>query len=106
MLRNLYASLPDKLEEEQFDELAAGQGVRIERIISRGHSSPKEGWYDQPRHEWVAVLQGRAVLAFVTGEERELGPGDHLVIPAHCRHRVAWSDPEQTTIWLAVHYNG
>ncbi|MBF7052563.1 cupin domain-containing protein [Halomonas sp. KAO] len=106
MLENLFASISDTMQEEQFDELAAGQGVRIERIVSRGHSSPEEGWYDQPQHEWVAVLQGRAVLAFATGEERELGPGDHLVIPAHCRHRVTWSDPEQTTIWLAVHYDG
>lgn len=49
MMENLFTSIPPALEAEQFDELAAGQGVRIERIVSRGHSSPEEGWYD-PRH--------------------------------------------------------
>ncbi|MFP8878842.1 MAG: phosphoribosylaminoimidazole carboxylase, partial [Myxococcota bacterium] len=33
-----------------------------------------------------------------------LGPGDHLNIPAHTRHRVAWTDPDQATIWLAIFY--
>jgi cupin 2 domain-containing protein len=32
-----------------------------------------------------------------------MGPGDWLEIPARCRHRVAWTDPNQETVWLAVH---
>lgn len=105
MTDNLFASIPLTLESEQFDELAAGKDVRIERIVSRGQVSPEECWYDQPQHEWVTVLQGRAVLAFASGEEVKLGPGDHLTIPAHCRHRVKWTDPQQATVWLAVHYS-
>ena len=31
-------------------------------------------------------------------------PGDYVHIPAHRRHRVAWTDPSQPTIWLALHY--
>ncbi len=27
-----------------------------------------------------------------------------MLIPAGVRHRVAWTDPERPTIWLAVHY--
>ena len=34
---------------------------------------------------------------------RALRPGDWVVIPAHCQHRVAWTDPAAETLWLAVH---
>jgi cupin 2 domain-containing protein len=42
----------------------------------------------------------------IEGDEapRELNTGDYLNIPAHCRHRVDWTDPSRTTIWLAIHY--
>lgn len=30
-------------------------------------------------------------------------PGDWAVLPAHCRHRVAWTAPDRETVWLAVH---
>ena len=33
-----------------------------------------------------------------------LEAGDFLNIPAHCRNRVVWTDPDQETIWLAVFY--
>lgn len=104
MSANLFAAIPDTLPEELFEEIVSGQAVTVERIVSRGHTSPETGWYDQPRHEWVLVLQGRGVVAFEDGEEVMLGTGDHLMIPAHRRHRVAWTDPNQNTVWLAVHY--
>lgn len=102
---NLLADLPDEVEGEAFETLLSGSGMTIERIVSRGESPPESGWYDQERHEWVTVLQGRAILAFEDGEEMTLRPGDHVNIPAHRRHRVAWTDPEEETVWLAVHYD-
>jgi cupin 2 domain-containing protein len=45
----------------------------------------------------------RTRLNFADGAPKELGPGDFVYIPAHQRHRVEWSDPQQATIWLAVH---
>lgn len=102
---NLLDDLPDTLDGEAMETLLAASGVTIERIVSRGESSPESGWYDQERHEWVAVLQGRAILAFEDGEEVTLRPGDHFNIPANRRHRVAWTDPEEETVWLAVHYD-
>ena len=104
-MANLFQGIPDRLPEERFEELVRGDSVTVERIVSRGHTSPETGWYDQPRHEWVLVLRGRSVVAFEDGEEVSLGPGDHLRIPAHRRHRVAWTDPDEATIWLAVHYD-
>lgn len=105
MKANLFANLPKQLPEEWFDTLVEGDNVTVERIVSRGHTSPASGWYDQSRHEWVVVLKGRGVVAFENGEEVTLGPGDHLTIPAHCRHRVAWTAPDEDTVWLAVHYD-
>ena len=105
---NLFDSLPNREDspDEQFRELASNGSTRIERIVSRGHSSPPNGkWYDQDHEEWVIVIQGAAVLEFEAGPDAiELGPGDHVSIPAHARHRVAWTDPETETVWLAVHY--
>jgi cupin 2 domain-containing protein len=50
-------------------------------------------------------LQGAAGLEFEGKEEiTRMDKGDHLLIPAHVRHRVAWTSTDQPTIWLAVHF--
>jgi len=99
-------ALPDgDFVGELSEEILITRYFRIERIISRGHASPPGHWYDQDTNEWVAVLKGRARLLFEGSNGLvELGPGSHLNIPAHRRHRVEWTDPEGETIWLAVHY--
>ena len=101
---NLLANLPKNLPEELTTVLQEGNGVRIERIVSTGHRSPDGFWYDQPEHEWVMVLTGAAKLAF---DHRvvELLPGDHVNIPAHHKHRVEWTSPDEVTVWLAVFYD-
>jgi cupin 2 domain-containing protein len=37
-------------------------------------------------------------------EDRELGEGDWILLPAHCRHRVTWTRAEPPTVWLAVFF--
>lgn len=103
-MKNLFASLPEDLSEEVFEDLVHSDSVRIERIVSQGHRSPESGWYDQDESEWVIVLQGAARLLFEGGREESLGAGDFINIPAHTRHRVSWTDPASPTIWLAVFY--
>jgi cupin 2 domain-containing protein len=102
---NLFAGVPRMAVEEQFTELVGAPGVRIERIVSTGQASPPGFWYDQDWAEWVIVLAGSAGL-LIDGETepRRLGPGDHVHLPAHTRHRVAWTDNAQPTVWLAVHH--
>ncbi len=101
---NLLASLPRRLDAEQIVTLVANENLRIERIVSTGQASPPGFWYDQPWAEWVLVLAGSAGLLFEDeAEPRVLRAGDYLLIPAHRRHRVAWTDTEPT-VWLAVHY--
>lgn len=104
-MNNLFANLPAQLPEELISVVAASQQVRIERIVSNGHSSPTGFWYDQDEHEWVVVLTGEAKL-MCEGDEGPITmkPGDYVNIPAHRKHRVQWTTPDGPTIWLAVFY--
>ena len=102
---NLFADISTQLAHEAITTLVSSPALRIERIVSRGQVSPPGFWYDQPQDEWVIVLAGCAELAFADdGATLRMAPGDYVHIPAHRRHRVAWTDPTQATVWLAVHY--
>ena len=102
---NLFSGLAGGATEEQFVELLSRPGLRIERIVSSGQSSPPGFWFDQPQAEWIAVLQGEARLRFEDeAEPRTLIPGSCLDIVPHRRHRIEWTHPEVPTVWLAVHY--
>lgn len=100
---NLFAGLGNDLPDEVVTTLLDGGTVRIERIVSQGQASPDGIWYDQAQHEWVALLAGAARLRF-ENETVELQPGDFLNIPAHTKHRVEWTTPDEPTVWLAVFY--
>lgn len=102
---NIFSLLPDKLEHELFEELLRENNIKIERIISRGHASPANGWYDQNENEWVVVLEGSGSILFENGDEVNLKKGDYLNIPAHTRHKVTRTDTNGVTIWLAIHYS-
>jgi cupin 2 domain-containing protein len=107
MKSNLFENIPGELPEELVSTLVDNESVKIERIVSGGHASPEGFWYDQEQNEWVLLLSGSAVLSIdkKSGEEQiELNPGDHLLIPAHRRHRVVSTSPTEKTIWLAVFY--
>lgn len=97
---NLFAVTGDE-DRETLETLASGKNVRVERIVSTGQASPPDFWYDQDETEWVALLQGRAGLEIEGDELRELAPGDCLLLPAHTKHRVAWTQDQPPTIWLA-----
>ena len=104
-MNNLLTSLPDHLDHEQVEELINQPNVKIERILSKGQTSPETGWYDQEENEWVAVLQGAGEITFEDGGKVQLEPGDYINIPAHRKHKVSWTDPENVTVWLAVFYS-
>lgn len=102
---NLLDDIPPTLREELFETLVSANGLRIERIVSQGQASPPGFWYDQDDNEWVVLLQGAARLSIEDwATPLELIPGTHVLIPAHVRHRVDWTDPVQPTIWLAIFY--
>lgn len=99
---NLY-NLPDPLPDaEESTGLIPDRGVKIERIVSCGQTSPAGEWYDQDRDEWVVLIQGEAVLEYESGEKLRLNAGDHVLIPARRRHRVNYTSRRPPCIWLAV----
>lgn len=103
---NILANLPSALTKEECETLAESKGGRIERIVSRGQVTPKNEWYDQDHDEWVMVVTGAASLQFEDNPTAQrLNAGDYLMIPAHCRHRVGWTDPGVETVWLAIHFS-
>ncbi len=105
MSHNLF-DLPYPLpDDELFTDLLHADSVRIERIVSTGQTTPAGQWYDQEEDEWVALLQGEAILEYDTGENLRLSAGDHILLPARCRHRVAYTSTEPPCIWIAIFGN-
>lgn len=86
---------------EEFLTLLESDTVKIERIVSRSHSSLPGFWYDQTEDEWVMVVRGSAALEFTDGQIVEMSEGDYVMIPRSVRHRVARTSAN--TVWLAVH---
>lgn len=104
--KNLFDAIPAVLPEELFETLIRQKGIKIERILSRGQATAPGEWLVQNEHEWVILLQGRARLAFEgAGALKELVPGDYIHIAPGVRHRVEWTTPDETSVWLAVHYS-
>jgi cupin 2 domain-containing protein len=103
---NLRSGLPARpLPDEVVDLLVDHAGLRIERIVSTGQTTPEGQWYDQETDEWVLLVEGAARLR-IEGEreDRELSEGDWILLPAHRRHRVTWTRAAPPTVWLAIHF--
>jgi cupin 2 domain-containing protein len=97
---NLFAALPCPTSGEVFETLLRQRNLVIERIASS--DNPDQSLYDQDQDEWVLLVQGQATLE-LDGQPLELGPGDHLFVPAHTPHRVLQCSQQPPCLWLAVH---
>ena len=102
---SILENIPVELPEELVETLCSTDCVKIERIVSKGHTSSDGFWYDQDRNEFVLVVQGSAGLK-IEGDDDivVLKAGDYLNIRSHVKHRIEWTDSSCETIWLAVHY--
>ncbi len=104
-MKNLLSDIPDELPEELTETLLRSKSFRVERIVSLGHASPQDFWYDQPAHEGLLVLSGFGVLRFQDPDELiQLFAGDVVNIPVHRKHRVEATNPDYETVWLAIFY--
>lgn len=104
---SLLADLPPALADELVEVLDRSDGVRVERIVSHGHASPPGFWYDQEERELVVVVEGAAAVAVEgRGAPIRMERGDWVLLEPHVRHRVEWTDPKRSTVWLAVFYAG
>ena len=97
--------IPYFMQDEISETLLKTEGFKLERIVSAGQTTPEGEWYDQDTEEWVILLSGSAGLLFEDEEEVFImNAGDYVQIEPHHRHRVEWTDPEQKTVWLAIHF--
>ncbi len=103
-IKNIFGDLPQNFDVEFFQNILESKNFTLERIISKGHSSPKDFWYDQEKNEFIILLSGSAILSFDDGRNFILKSGDYLIIPAHQKHRVDKTDLKNKTFWLALHY--
>jgi cupin 2 domain-containing protein len=103
MAHNLFhsaLSTPDPQNEFLEILLRGGSGLRVERIVSHGHTTPEGQWYDQDEDEWAAVLQGEARLLCEDGQEIALAAGDSVFLPKRMRHRVIYTS--SPCVWLTI----
>jgi cupin 2 domain-containing protein len=100
-IRNLFSQTSSPECEEVIQPLIDGESFRLKSIHSYGKPTPVGYWYDQAGEEWVLLARGNARLEFEGEGMLDLNSGDHLVIPARCRHRVDSTSPD--AVWIALH---
>src|SRR5215471_13119161 len=92
-------SLPKQTKEFVRQKVAIGDY----ETATSGQSTPAGEPYNQEHDEWVLLVSGSAGLWIEGDGERDLRPGDYVLIPAHRSHRVTWTAKDEPTVWLAVH---
>lgn len=100
--KNIFENPKYHSEEEYFEDLINAQNFRLERIISEGHASPEDFWYNQSEDEFVLLLKGSAEILFEDGQTVELTEGDYFTIPKHYKHRVVKTSSDRKTFWLTL----
>lgn len=106
IVMNLFDTRKVDTSSEHFEQLLTGSRFRLERIVSTGHATPDDQWYDQSNMEWVALLQGEAELRFRLNKGDQLmalKAGDYLQIPPHLKHCVTFTSSHPQAVWLALH---
>ena len=100
---NLLSAAIPPVGEEVEHTLHQGRDWRLVLIASNQARCPEDSWMDQSEQEWVMVLRGSARLKLADPDRVvDLSAGDHLFLPAHCRHRVDRTDPDPGTLWVAL----
>ena len=89
------------LSEEVITVLAESAGIRVERIVDAGQVTD---WYDQPETEFVALLDGNAVIEYEDGRLVVMKKGDTLLIKPHEKHKVSYTSSDPPCVWICVFY--
>ena len=94
-------NLPTPMQNNEiYQSLLLGEGIRIERIVSNETTPSNTDWYDQEEDEWVMIVSGSAVLEDMNGDQISLHAGEYIYLPRHFRHQVV--STTTPCIWLAI----
>jgi len=104
MINNILEIKHKNFNKEIFETLLKTPNIKIERIISFGHNSPIDFWYNQSQNEWVMIIDGEAKIEFEDNIIK-LKKGDYFLIEKYKKHRVEWTKPNKPTIWLAIFFD-
>jgi len=72
-MNNLFSDVPADFPDEFFDTILDNDSVRIERIVSHGHASATDYWYDQDRHEWIVFTSSQSLPGTALVDFAQLG---------------------------------
>lgn len=103
-LKNIF-NLPFNLDNEFIETLAEGRSFRLERIVSKGHTTASRKWYDQHEDELVILLSGEAEIMYDDMSCDFLLKGDILLIPAHKKHIITYTSENPECVWLALFFH-
>ena len=104
IVKNIYNDVPSQLNDELFEEIISNDKFILERIISEGQATPENFWYDQDKNEFVLLLSGSAEISFEDEPTVLMKAGDYIIIPPHKKHRVAKTNSDKKTFWIALHF--
>jgi cupin 2 domain-containing protein len=102
--QNFYCGYKSVGADEIFDNILTGKKFILERIISKGHSTPENQWLESKKEEWVILLKGKARILFQNGVKVKLNEGDYILIPKNTKHKVIYTSKKPECFWLAIHY--
>lgn len=103
-VKNYYSGFIPDPELENFTKLIFGKRFLLEKITSKGYTTPDDKWIIEDTNEFVMLLKGKAELLFEEGQNIKLSEGDYLVIPKNAKHKVTFTSRKPLCYWLTIHY--
>lgn len=103
-VNNYYSGFTSNPILENYSDMLFGKNFRLEKIISKGHKTPKDKWIVEETNEFVMLLKGKAELLFEGGQTIKLIEGDYFIIPKNTKHKILHTSRKPLSYWLTLHY--
>ena len=103
---NLFDNIPADLPEEAFTTILQANDFGSSGSFRKAKPPRLDSGTIRRRTSGSSSWRAAPPCSSRASPSRSNSAGLYLNIPAHVRHRVAWTDPNQKTVWLAIHYRG
>ncbi|NLL28402.1 MAG: cupin domain-containing protein [Bacteroidales bacterium] len=103
LLENIFDSKNWDKVDEYYKTILSKPCFRVEKILSSGHTSPKEQeWFYQEENELVILVDGTAIIEFEDGKTIKMKKGDVLEIRKNEKHKVTYTSSKPECVWVAI----